>query len=192
MRPPALPSLAVLLLLVGTSGSAQEITVWRCTDDKGKVTLQDHPCPAGQTGESRQMVRPQDPPPKPPTPEPAPAPAPPPPPEESYYAWAPPPPPLYQCTDFDGAVRYSEDYDPNYRCVPLAVLGYDVAGTPAAGACRWVRESCLRLDDTEACRQFKAKLRQARSDALHAFSDTAAYRRSEAERLQRIVNESCR
>ncbi|WP_188310334.1 DUF4124 domain-containing protein [Arenimonas fontis] len=190
MRSPAWSSLAVLLLLVGPAGATGEITVWRCTDAGGRVTLQDQPCPAGQAADARQMVRPQDPPPRPPAPQPPPAPAPQPPPEEPYYAWAPPP--IYQCTDFDGAVRYSEDYDPNYRCVPLAVLGYDVAGTPAAGACRWVRESCLRLDDEAACAQFKAKLKQARSDALHAFSDTAAYRRSEVERLQRIVNESCR
>jgi hypothetical protein len=192
MHPPAWPSLAVLLLLVGTSGSAREITIWRCTDAAGKVSVQDQPCPAGQASETRQMVRPQDPPPRPaepspPAPAPEPAPA-----EDAYVGWAPPPPPLYQCTDYDGAVRFSEYYDPNTRCVPLAVLGYDVAGTPAAGACRWVRESCLPLDDASACEQFRAMLKQARSDALHAFSDTAAYRRSEVERLQRIVNGSCR
>ena len=32
---------------------------------------------------------------------------------------------------------------------------------------------------------------QARSDALHAFSDTAAYRKSEVLRLDAIVSESC-
>src|SRR5690606_18403269 len=98
-----------------------------------------------------------------------------------------PPPPLFQCTDYDGDVRDTEEYAPNTRCVPLPALGFDVRGNPAAAAsCRWVQESCLRLDDAAACAGFRRKLRQAESDALHAFSDTAAYRRSEAERLRRI------
>ena len=104
-----------------------------------------------------------------------------------------PPPPLFQCTDFDGEVRFSEAYDPNTRCVPLSVLGYDVRGSAqGAATCRWVSESCLRMDDDAACDQFKARLKVARSNALHAFSDTAAYRKSEATRLGRIVDESCR
>ena len=184
--------LAILLLAVGPSGAA-EITVYRCQDDKGRVTLQDEPCPAGQRQTTRGMIRPQDPPPRlaaaaqdapePPA-QPAPGPAP---------ARLLPPPPLFQCTDYDGAVRYAEDYNPDTRCVPLAVLGYDLRGSPqAAAACRWVTESCLRLDDPSACDQFEARLKQARSDALHAFSDTAAYRRSEVTRLERIVRESCR
>ena len=104
-----------------------------------------------------------------------------------------PPPPLFQCTDYDGEVRFTEDYDPSTRCVPLSVLGYDLRGSPqAAATCRWVSESCLRLDDDDACDQFEARLRQARSDALHASSDKAAYRKSEVVRLGRIVDESCR
>jgi hypothetical protein len=103
------------------------------------------------------------------------------------------PPPLFQCTDYDGEVRFSEDYDPNTRCVPLAVLGYDVRGSAqGAASCRWVSESCLRMDDGPACDQFKARLKVARSNALHAFSDTAAFRKSEVARLERIVDESCR
>jgi hypothetical protein len=62
----------------------------------------------------------------------------------------------------------------------------------AVNSCRWVTESCLRLDDASACDRFKRMLRTARSDALHAFSSTAAFRRSEVIRLERIVSESCR
>ena len=77
--------------------------------------------------------------------------------------------------------------------MPLAVLGYRVDHySDAAATCRWVQESCLRVDDDAACVQFRARLKQARSDALHAFSDTAAFRESEVERLSRIVDESCR
>lgn len=193
MRPWVIASLASLLALVGAS-AAEELTVYRCQDAGGRVTLQDDPCPDGQQQSARRMVRPRDPPPSraPATPEPARAEAPLPPPAPGY-ALPFPPPPLFQCTDFDGSVRFSEDYAPNTRCVPLPVLGYDVRGSSAAaGTCRWVTESCLRLDDDAACEQFKRLLKQARSDALHAFSDTAAYRKSELRRLEGIVSESCR
>jgi len=191
MRRFVLASLAIFLCGVGPAAT-QDITVYRCQDSAGRVTLQDEPCAEGQAQSERRMVRPQDPAPKaasaavaepePPTlPEPEPGPMP--------Y----PPPPLFQCTDFDGEVRFSEAYDPNTRCVPLSVLGYDVRGSAqGAATCRWVSESCLRMDDDAACDQFKARLKLARSNALHAFSDTAAFRKSEVIRLERIVGESCR
>lgn len=194
MRPWFIASLASLLALVGPA-AAQDLTVYRCQDAKGRVTLQDEPCPAGQQQSERSMVRPRDP---APAPAAAPSPqAPPveatPPPEDLGYGLPFPPPPIFQCTDFDGSARFSENYDPNTRCVPLPVLGYDVRGSSAAaGTCRWVTESCVRLSDDAACDQFKAKLKQARSDALHAFSDTAAYHKSEVRRLDAIVSESCR
>ena len=189
-------SLAVLLLLVGGAVAADAVTVYRCTDAQGRVSLQDAPCAPGQEGTRREMQRPVDPPPRPAAPAApavpavaAPAPPPPPPPPARL-----PPPAVYACTDYDGALRHSEDYDPRDRCVPLGMLGYDLRGAPpdVLNSCRWVRESCVRLDDGPACRVFEDKLRQARSDALHAFSDTAAFRKSEVRRLEQIVAESCR
>ena len=55
-----------------------------------------------------------------------------------------------------------------------------------------MQEACLRLDDASACDQFGKQLKEAESAALHADTSNAPYRRSEAERLRRIVNESCR
>lgn len=190
MRKLAWPSLAILLASVGPA-EGQDITVYRCTDSQGRVMLQDAPCPAGQTQQQRSMVKPKDPPPRPAPASPVPAPAPAsaevaPEPMPAYY----PPPPLYQCTAYDGETRFSENYDPNPRCVPLAVLGYDAGAFGAV--CRWVEDSCVRLDDASACEVFKQKLDDAESDAMHAFSDTAAYRKSEVERLTQIVRESCR
>lgn len=192
MRPWLTASLASLLVIVGPS-AAGELTVYRCRDASGRVTLQDAPCPAGQQQSTREMTRPRDPPTVAAAPEPRPDPAPAPAPEPAIVFPPYPPPPMFRCTDFDGSVRHSEYHDPNTRCVPLPVLGYDVRGSSAAaGSCRWVTESCLRLDDAAACEQFKRKLREARSAALHAFSDTAAYRKSEVQRLDAIVSESCR
>lgn len=193
MRRFVLASLAIFLFAVGPAAT-QDITVYRCQDSAGRVTLQDEPCAAGQAQSERHMVRPQDPAPRPASatvaePEPEPEPV-----AQPDYAPMPyPPPPLFQCTDYDGEVRFSEAYDPNTRCVPLSVLGYDVRGSAqGAATCRWVSESCLRMDDDAACDQFKARLKVARSNALHAFSDTAAFRKSEVTRLERIVDESCR
>jgi hypothetical protein len=195
------PSLAILPVLVGalvagSAPAANDITVYRCKDSGGGITLQDEPCPAGQQESARTMTRPKDPPPAPPEPVvPLAAASASPQPDQdnvapAYAAW--PPPPMFECTDYDGTVRFDEEYTPNNRCVPLAVLGYDFGSSELAATCRWIEESCLRVDDETACRQFRLKLKQARSDALHAFTDTAAFRKSEAERLNRIVNESCR
>jgi len=187
----AWPSLAILSCFVG-GAAAQDVVVYRCEDDQGRVTLQDAACPAGQRQQTRHLQRPQAPPttttataaatatePPPETPAPA-APA----------APRPSPPPLWQCTAWDGDVRYSENYDPNPRCVPLAVLGYEAGAWGAS--CRWVEDSCVRLDDAAACAVYEDKFEQAESDALHAFSDTAAYRKSEVKRFRQILDGACR
>ncbi len=190
-------SLAILVCCVGSAPVAgTPVTVYRCEDGQGRVTLQDEACPAGQDQTTREMTRPRDPPPRPAAPEPEPDADPEsedfPPSQPAPWSVAYPPPPLYQCTDFDGEIRYSEDYDPNTRCVPLAVLGYGPRGSPqAASTCRWVSESCVLLDEATTCERFKSKLRQARADVLHSFSDRLEYRRSEVIRLARIVTDSC-
>lgn len=182
----------LVLLPVGSARAQESITVYRCVDAKGRVTLQDEPCPAGQEQSKRSMTRPQDAPPAPPptvTPAAEPAPAPPPP-----RLPLPPPPPLYVCTSYDGIERESESYDPNPRCEPIVLYHPRPQQLPPEWqtACRWVEDSCVRLSESEACERFKRKQREAQSAARHAFSDTAAYRKSELRRLTRIVEENCR
>ena len=129
MRPWVVASLASLLALVGPA-AGEDLTVYRCQDAGGRITLQDEPCPAGQQQSARSMVRPRDPAPAPRGPEREPEPVGAAPPPMDYGQGLPfPPPPLFQCTDFDGAVRFSETYDPNTRCVPLPVLGANVVLT---------------------------------------------------------------
>jgi len=170
------------------------VTIYRCVDAKGHVSLQDDPCPKDSAQESaRSMVRPKDAPvhavkaPPPPTEAPAP-------PAEEYPEFVPPPPPMYQCTSYDGIVRESEVYDPNPHCEPLALYFPDPQRlTPAqAGSCRWVQDSCVRLSDAQTCAIFRQKKREAASALLHSFSDTQSYRKSELQRLTQIVDESCR
>jgi len=196
VRLPLCTCLIVTLLLAGQpSGRAAEstVTIYRCVDGKGHVSLQDDPCPKDSTQESaRSMVRPQDAPARPATAQPPPAPASTPPAAESYYE-PPPPPPLYECTSYDGIVRESEVYDPNPHCEPLALYFPNPQRlTPAqANSCRWVQDSCVRLSDEETCARFKKKKKAAASALLHTFSDTEAYRKSELQRLTQIVDDSC-
>jgi hypothetical protein len=187
---------ALLLLLIASPGpsDAEDVTVYRCVAANGRVSLQDQPCAAGQAQTTRQMQRPQDAP-APPAPPPAPAvQAPQPPPMLVLPPPRRPPPELYQCTSYDGIQRISEVYDPNPRCEPIVLYYRRPERLPPryASACRWVEDSCRRMGEQEACTHWRRRQQEARSAALHAFSDTAAYRRSELARITQIVEESCR
>ena len=167
------------------------VTIHRCVDGKGHVTLQDEACPSGSQDTVLQMQRPKDAPPPPTvavTPPPvAPAPAPSPPPPALI-----PPPAMYRCTSYDGIERYSESYDPNPRCEPLGLYYPPAYLTPeSARMCRWVEDSCVRLSDDAACDVWRQRKVKAQSDLLRAFSDTVAYRRSELQRINQILSESC-
>lgn len=191
-------SLAFLL----PAGSVQAVqavqgtlTVHRCVDARGHITLQNDSCPKGSRDTAREMLRPTDPSPRARTPRPVPPHLVEPPPSNDY---APvreliPPPAMYRCTSYDGIERFSEQYDPNPRCEPI-VLYYPYPNylTPAqALSCRWVEDSCVRLSDRAACERWKSMKVEAISAATRAFSDTAAYRKSELERVRQIVEESC-
>ncbi len=173
--------------------AANTVTIHRCVDGKGHVTLQDDACPAGSQDSARVMERPRD------APAPAPEHLPTPPPEPEYAPepdWVPPPrrppPDIYVCTSYDGIERYSESYDPNPRCEPYVLYyPYPIDQPPGKLACRWVEDSCVRLDDDHACAIWKQKRKDAESDLRRAFSDTAAYRKSELARIGKIVDESC-
>jgi len=193
----SLPRIAVVLafLVAGLAHGEDTVTVYRCVDAKGHVSLQGGPCPAGASQSTRQMQRPADAPAKPAAAPTASAPAPPPPPPEEEagnWSYQTPPPPMYVCTSYDGVERESEVYDPNPRCEPLALFYHDTQLTPAqAGMCHWVQDSCVRVSDIDACLRFKKKKQEATSAAMHAFSDTSAYRKSEVVRLTQIIEESC-
>jgi hypothetical protein len=171
------------------------VIVHRCTDARGRVTLQDDPCPPGSQDSSREMLRPKDPPKAGKSAAAAPPPlydplmAEPPPPLRELI----PPPPMYRCTSYDGIERYSEQYDPNPRCEPWALYHpYADRLTPQqAGACRWVRDSCVLLSENETCRRFRASLKKAKSEAMHSDSTMQPYRDSEVARLGQILRDHC-
>lgn len=119
-----LACLLVSALLAATmvARAAQDsVTVYRCVDARGHVTLRDSPCSKGQHQETRSMLRPKDAPYRPPAPQPAmsrneaPAPA-----REVVVMHAPRP--LYECVTPDGALYTSETPEGNPRWVPLWTL----------------------------------------------------------------------
>ena len=118
--------LALLVLMPLAAGKAhaaddEPVTVYRCVDAQGHVTLGDVPCARGSEGQAREMQRPQD-----GTPlnravavePPAAAPV------QPQVVVVRTPQPMYECVTPDGA-RYTSDSDEgNPRWVPLWTLGY--------------------------------------------------------------------
>jgi len=184
----------------------EKIPLYRCVDARGAVSLQDSPCPPGAK-QSTLWTQRAYPVPRPSSAGGGPAPAAAAPSEATNAAAEAgtsgaasiepertPPPALYRCTSPDGTVRDSEQYDPNPRCEPLALYYPEprLLTPQQAGACRWIEDSCVRLSNEAACERWREKKRQAASAALHAFSDTVAYRKSELARATQVVDEHCR
>lgn len=113
-RTPCL-SLLLFALLAGPAAAQDDgITIYRCTDAAGKLTLQDSPCAQGQSQQTRTMVQPVDPPPDL-APAPATAPLTPGPPPRLVVAHAPQP--MYECVRPDGSRYTSNNGDGNPRWV---------------------------------------------------------------------------
>jgi len=132
-RPFRLPALALLLVMAGVTVAAYaaEITIYRCTDGNGQLTLRNSPCKKGETQQTLEMQRPVDPPrhkvatsPVEPEPEPEPMPAP----EASpNYVVVNQPRPMYECETYEGERYLSDTAEGNPRWVELWALGYPVA-----------------------------------------------------------------
>ncbi|MDQ3617851.1 MAG: DUF4124 domain-containing protein [Pseudomonadota bacterium] len=120
----AAATLAAALLSSACSNTyAAEVTIYRCTDAKGRLSLRDTPCLKGERQETREMLRPSDPPPRPAAPvvkatrTPAPI-------ETTRVVVITPPRPLYECVTPDGDAYTSDTAEGNPRWVPLWTLGY--------------------------------------------------------------------
>lgn len=104
------------------------LTIYRCTDGKGRLALRDSPCLKGEHQETRSMVRPKDAPPRPPQRLPAPP----------DIAVAPPlqvivvnaPRPLYECVAPDNTRYLSDTPEGRARWVPIWPNGYPIAPYP--------------------------------------------------------------
>jgi len=124
----ALTSALAGIVATTESAHAAEVTIYRCTDAKGHLTLRDTPCRPGEKQQTRSMLRPQDPPARPvPKAESPPSGA-----TAATSTAAPrtivltPPRPLYECISPNGDRYTSDTAEGSPRWVPLWTLGYPV------------------------------------------------------------------
>lgn len=111
-----------LLAFAGVQARAQDdVTIYRCTDAQGQLTIGNTPCAQGQRQQTQSMLRPKDAPPSTAAPDPV---------ETPQPVVAPrmvvttAPRPLYECVRPDGSVYESDSGDGDPRWVPLWTLGY--------------------------------------------------------------------
>lgn len=107
---------AIVLSLIGSAATrADQLTIYRCTDAKGKQTLRDSPCKRGEKQQTQEMIRPRDAKPmatrapEQPTARPV---------ETVRYVMQPAPRPLYACITPDGQRYLSETAEGQSRWMP--------------------------------------------------------------------------
>lgn len=202
-------ALSLLLLLAAAPSLAQESrqdTIYRCTDARGALTIQNGtPCAKGsrqevQVVEAPTVIPRYEPPPPIVTgvpeadaPPPAQAPARPetPPPARIADAQRLPPPPIYRCETWDNDSYLSEDPEPKPRCVRLQTTG--LAGDPdrAGGqACEMKYDLCARVPDGAACEGWTQRQREIESSWRHAPGADKPRLQEAFARVARILSDT--
>lgn len=192
----------LLFALAGIAGAQQTVTIYRCTDAFGALTMQnDKPCPKGSRQEKRVVEAAPSMPAYQPMPQAAIVPDPVPPPAEPAAPSANeaeaaaarlPPPPLFQCNTWDNDSYLSDDGEPEPRCVRLDTVGIGGGGggLGAGMACQMVTDQCQRIADNAACEAWEKYAREAEAAWKFARAEHAEAKQAEYERLARILDES--
>ena len=202
---------SIVLLALATSAHAQrKDTIYRCTDARGALTIQNGtPCPKGSKQQVQVIEAPTvipryvEPPaivttvPEP-TPPPQPQPAVPaverpqsPPPAVLVDADRLPPPPVYQCSTWENKTYLSEDPEPKPRCVMLQTTSLD--GDPGAGggqACEMKYDVCSRVPDETACDAWKQRQKEIESTWRYAPGGDKQQLQDEFGRVTKILNDT--
>ncbi|MCD7098395.1 DUF4124 domain-containing protein [Stenotrophomonas sp. MMGLT7] len=199
--------LAPLPAAAGAPPPAGDLTVYRCVDGQGRLSLGDAPCPTGQRQQVLSMQRPQDPPPRRPTAPATAAATTAVPPREVRIVSVQPPQPMYECVTADGERYTSDDDDGNPRWVPSWGLGYVARpgrpANPAPGTRPGpppprpggvsaivpignvlVRDACHALPRQEAC----SRLRDRRWELIRRYNSALQSEREALVREQRGVD----
>ncbi|WP_052116507.1 DUF4124 domain-containing protein [Noviluteimonas dokdonensis] len=209
----AIPRISVLLLVgIGAFAAcrvahAQDVTIYRCIDGKGHLTLRDTPCGKDEKQEQRTMTRPQDAPRKPAAPKVAEAPSPRDD-DRSYVegreVYLAPPRPLYECITPDGMRYTSDTSEGNPRWVPLWTLGYpgyNVIGSQVAGpnwigpgtygAGTYVRDTCYMLPPADVCARTRDRRDELRKRFFNAMPSERDVLRVEERSLNARLDNDC-
>ena len=204
---------SICLALAGLLGcaGAEATTIYRCTDAKGAVTMQnDKPCGPGMKQEIRTIGE------LPTAPAPAARPAATPvssgpPPGASFelvrgpvtealpapsvpQAERKPPPTLFQCRTFDADTYLTESDTPESRCIALNTVGLDGTAAMGAGAaCEMKQDTCTALDGPALCQAWQRRIDEAKFRMTFAADADKATRKAEYERqLASFVDSTCR
>jgi hypothetical protein len=184
---------------------AQDVTIYRCVDAKGHLTLRDTPCAKDQKQEARTMTRPQDAPRKATKTAPVEAP------REvadtqvaSRDIYLAPPRPLYECVTPDGMVYTSDTSDGNPRWVPLWTLGYPSRGLIGSnfsgptfigpntyGAGTYVRDTCYMLPPADVCARTRDRRDELRKRFFNAQPSERDVLRVEERSLNARLDNDC-
>ncbi|MFZ5635386.1 MAG: DUF4124 domain-containing protein [Pseudomonadota bacterium] len=194
----------LLLLPFAPAGAQHEMTIYRCVDPSGAVTLQnDVPCPKGSQQTVRRVgalpalptlpastaaTKPAEPPPaKPASPPKPPVEAPAVPPAPIVRS---PPPALFQCRTWDERDYLGDTAEPPATCVPLPTVGIDGSSTLAAGsACEMRQDACVAVAAEQLCAAWKKRVDEAEFRWKFGGARNDA-RKAEYERVARIYRES--
>jgi hypothetical protein len=206
--------LALLACAMASHASAQQVVMYRCTDARGVVTLQnDTPCAKGTKQEKRlvdtgataapfpmiapaPVVRPSA---RAPataaqpvaTTASVPSPVLPLPEASRPPAERLPPPPLYQCNTVENDSYLSDTSDPKPRCVRVDTVGIDGSQQLGAGsACSMVYDQCQRVPDNAACPAWRKRVNEAQAAWTYARADMAVQAKADYERIARVVAET--
>jgi len=186
-----------VMLIGGTAAAQDAVVIYRCTDAKGALTVQnDVPCPSGSRQQKRVMTDAptaltpaptptlSSPPPRAPSAATAPVAAAPPRPDASA------PPVLFECRTHDNGRYLHDGGAPPERCVPLRTTGLDGSASAVGSACEMVTDQCQRIADGALCDGWRERLREAESALRFGLAGNRAAAQTEVERIGRILRES--
>ena len=208
-----------LLGLAAARVDAQDVTIYRCVDAKGHLTLRDTPCAADQKQETRTMARPVD-----ATPRPAQARVEEAEPEDTYVhrevTYVSPPRPLFECITPDGEAYTSDTGDGNPRWVPLWTLGYaqapfiagsrsgfnatvgtggidisggrrDIVFSGYGNGATYVVDTCYELPQSEVCARTRDRRDEIRTRFFNAMPSERDVLRVEERSLNARLANDC-
>jgi hypothetical protein len=160
---------ALIVLALPPAAHAQNnITIYRCVDASGAITLQnDVPCPKGSQQTVRRIgVLPTLPAPpaalvKAPAAPPAPQPAPPLP-VPAAAAPRTAPPALFQCRTWDERDYLGDTAEPPSTCAPVQSVGIDGSTELGAGStCEMRQDTCVAVPAEQLCASWKKRVDEA-------------------------------
>ncbi|NOT87922.1 MAG: DUF4124 domain-containing protein [Lysobacter sp.] len=191
----ALASALIVSALCSHARAQSNITIYRCVDASGAVTLQnDVPCPKGSQQTLRKIgVLPTLPAPpaavvKPQAAVPASPPAPATPTPEPLARTAPPA--LFQCRTWDERDYLGDTAEPPATCAPVQSIGIDGSSELAAGTtCEMRQDTCVAVPAEQLCASWKKRVDEAefRWKVGGGRNDD---RKAEFDRLSKVYRES--